>query len=177
MTKDFHNKPFDESTKLKLEIFRKCFREWLPVFIHDQYTEQVFIFDFFAGSGMDSNGISGSSLILLEEIKRYCDNARKKISFLFNEHKKTNISELKRNIPNYVTNCLKQNLCEKCVYDYEIKESDFKQVYYAEETQEILGNKNYGKFILLDQYGFKEIDNDIFLNLINSPKTDFIFFH
>ena len=176
MAKDFHNKPFDESTKLKLEIFRKCFREWLPVFINNQYTEQVSIFDFFAGSGMDSDGTFGSSFILLEEVKKYCENARKKISFLFNEHNKKNNSELKKNIPNYVANCQQQNQCEKCAYDYKIKESKFKEIFYARNTQEILGNKHFGKFILLDQYGFKEIDNDIFLNLIKSPKTDFIFF-
>ncbi|MBN1804832.1 MAG: three-Cys-motif partner protein TcmP [Sedimentisphaerales bacterium] len=176
MATDFHNKSFDESTKLKLEIFRKCFREWLPVFIHDRYTDQVFIFDFFAGSGLDSDGTYGSSLILLEEVKKFCVEAKKKISFLFNENNKKNINELKKNIPNYITNCRKRNLCEKCVYSYEIKEADFKQVFFARETQGILENKNFGKFILLDQYGFKEINNDIFLNLIGSPKTDFIFF-
>ncbi len=37
-------------------------------------------------------------------------------------------------------------------------------------------NKKFGKFILLDQYGFKEITDDVFLKLIESPITDFIFF-
>ncbi|MBN1348416.1 three-Cys-motif partner protein TcmP [candidate division KSB1 bacterium] len=40
----------------------------------------------------------------------------------------------------------------------------------------MLKNNDYGKFILLDQYGFKEIDKDIFLELAYSPRTDFIFF-
>lgn len=40
----------------------------------------------------------------------------------------------------------------------------------------ILNNHKYGKFVLLDQYGFKEIDEDIFKQLISFPKTDFIFF-
>lgn len=39
-----------------------------------------------------------------------------------------------------------------------------------------MNNKKYSKFVLLDQYGFKEVDNDIFRQLINFPKTDFIFF-
>lgn len=34
MAKDINKKEFDEATLLKLEIFRECFREWLPVFIH-----------------------------------------------------------------------------------------------------------------------------------------------
>ena len=180
MAKNFHNKPFDKSTKLKLRIFGECFRAWLPVFIHDKFTEQLFIFDFFAGSGMDSEGIFGSSLILLEEakgeVRKYCASASKKITFFFNEHNKNNISELKKNVSNCIETCLKQNQCKKCVYDYEIKRSDFKTVFNAEKTQEILQNKNFGKFVLLDQYGFKEIDKEIFLNLVKSPKTDFIFF-
>lgn len=40
----------------------------------------------------------------------------------------------------------------------------------------ILANKKFAKFILLDQYGFKQINDDVFLKLINSPTTDFIFF-
>ena len=28
MAKNINNKPFDEGTLLKLDIFRKCFREW-----------------------------------------------------------------------------------------------------------------------------------------------------
>ena len=180
MVKNFHNKPFDDSTKLKLEIFGKCFREWFPVFIHNKYARRIYVFDFFAGRGMDSEGTFGSPLILLEEAKgearKYCINASKKVTFLFNESNKKNNSELRKNVSYYITGCQKQNRCEKCVYDYEIKRSDFKKAFNAEETQEILGNKDFGKFILLDQYGFKEIDSDIFLKLVKSPKTDFIFF-
>ena len=47
---------FDESTKLKLKIFGECFEEWLPVFIQDRITQEIYIFDFFAGSGTDING-------------------------------------------------------------------------------------------------------------------------
>jgi len=180
MANSLYNKPFDESTKLKLEIFGECFRAWLPVFIHDYFTEQIFIYDFFAGSGMDSEGTFGSSIILLKEAKgedrRYCANANKKITFFFNEHNKNNIGELKKNIPNYIETCQKQNQCKNCVYDYKIEQSKFKTVFKAKKTQEILQNENYGKFVLLDQYGFKEIDEDIFLNLVKSPRTDFIFF-
>ena len=105
MAKNFHNNPFDESTKLKLTIFGECFRAWLPVFIHDPFTDQIFIFDFFAGSGMDSEGTLGSSLILLNEARgedrKYCSKANKKITFIFNEHNRNNINELKNNVSNH----------------------------------------------------------------------------
>ena len=43
-------------------------------------------------------------------------------------------------------------------------------------VQNNLFNSEIGKFILLDQYGFKEISENVFLRLIEYPKTDFIFF-
>ena len=69
MTKDINSSPFDEGTKIKLDIFRRCFRKWYPVFVHDLYTKHLFVFDMFAGSGMDTGGAHGSPLILLEEAK------------------------------------------------------------------------------------------------------------
>lgn len=36
MAKDINKKEFTEETKLKLEIFQECFREWYPVFIHNK---------------------------------------------------------------------------------------------------------------------------------------------
>lgn len=39
-----------------------------------------------------------------------------------------------------------------------------------------MNNENYAKFVLLDQYGFKQIDDAVFQQLISFPKTDFIFF-
>lgn len=102
MVKNINNKPFDESTKLKLKIFGECFKVWLPVFIHDKFTKQVFIYDFFAGSGTDIDGVFGSPLILLEEAKgenkKYCSKAGKKITFIFNENIKKKNIELTKNV-------------------------------------------------------------------------------
>jgi hypothetical protein len=54
MAKDINKDVFPDETILKLDIFAKCFREWLPVFIYDRFTKGIFIVDFFAGSGLDS---------------------------------------------------------------------------------------------------------------------------
>jgi len=69
MAKDINKNSFDEATKLKLTIFGECFKEWLPVFLHNRYTQSVYIYDFFAGSGTDAEGHNGSPLILLTEAK------------------------------------------------------------------------------------------------------------
>lgn len=180
MAKNINEKPFDEATKLKLDIFGDSFKEWLPVFINDRFTNQVFIFDFFAGSGKDSVGNNGSPLILLEKAKgdnkQYCKAINKSIHFIFNEPLENKSQDLNKNVEKFISKCVKKNGCGKCVYNYQVLKSEFQEIFKNDQIQGILNNKKIGKFILLDQYGFKEINDDIFLKLIEYPKTDFIFF-
>lgn len=180
MVKNINEKPFDEATKLKLKIFGESFEEWLPVFIHGKFTKQVFVYDFFAGSGKDIEGSLGSPLILLDKAKganrKYCNNANKIIHFTFNENIKKKCDELNLNVNNHIAVCREKNNCNECVYECKVNQSDFKSFFQDSATQKILCNKDFGKFIILDQYGFKEIDNNVFLQLISFPQTDFIFF-
>ncbi|MBC7798113.1 MAG: hypothetical protein H7Z37_14675, partial [Pyrinomonadaceae bacterium] len=66
--KDLHEKPFDDSTIVKLEMFEDYAQEWIPTFVM-QNTSTICIFDFFAGTGYDKNGIAGSAIRILEKIK------------------------------------------------------------------------------------------------------------
>jgi three-Cys-motif partner protein len=67
----FHNKPFDEGTLTKLQIFELYAREWLPVFLSSEKPSrsEVHLADFFAGPGTDSKGVLGSPLRLLNQLK------------------------------------------------------------------------------------------------------------
>ena len=71
--KDINSKAFDEGTLLKLNIFRECFREWLPVFLYGKGIERICIYDLF---GYDTEGNPGSPMILLDEVRgnnrQYC---------------------------------------------------------------------------------------------------------
>lgn len=69
MAKDINRSEYTEETKLKLDIFRKCFREWYPVFLHAPNITHLFVYDMFAGSGKDAIGNYGSPLILLQEAR------------------------------------------------------------------------------------------------------------
>jgi three-Cys-motif partner protein len=185
MAKDINKDEFPEETKLKLDIFSECFREWFPVFLNNRYITKVYIYDFFAGSGTDANGNWGSPVILLNEAKGedrcYCNRVRKggkEIYFVFNENNNAKHKMLEKNIKDHMSQCSKENCNkEKCVYSYgDIAQSEFKEMFQALEFTDILKHKDYGKFILLDQYGFSQVDKDIFLRLVDAPKTDFIFF-
>lgn len=179
MTKDINKKAFDEATKLKLNIFGECFEEWLPVF-NNNYTDQVYIFDLFAGSGKDINNVMGSPLVLFDKAKgknrKYCLKKNKDTRFIFNELKKDKSEELEQNIKLHLEQCKDDNNCGGCVYRYKVVNSDFKNFFSDKETLSIFENNKTGKFILLDQYGFKQIDEEVFKQLISFPKTDFIFF-
>jgi len=180
MNHNFHNQPFDKATKLKLEIFSECFREWLPVFIFRNDIEKIFIYDFFAGAGTDSDGYPGSPLKLLNEAKgegcKVCNSLNnKEIIFAFND--KTKSAELEKVVTNYLNTCMTENCKQKtCRYSCHFAKYDFKEAFEREKVKQILHNKKYAKFILLDQFGFSQVDENVFKELTYSEVTDFIFF-
>jgi three-Cys-motif partner protein len=180
MAKDINKTVFDEATKLKLNIFGECFEEWLPVFNNDLYTKAVYVFDFFAGSGTDTENNPGSPLVLLDRAKgtnrKYCLNAKKEIKFLFNEGESDKSKELIQNVIQYIEQCKKDNKCNGCIYQYRVENYNFQDIFSNIGITNIFKSKEFGKFILLDQYGFSQIDEQIFKQLISYQKTDFIFF-
>ncbi len=180
MAKNINKTTFDEATKQKLEIFGDSFKEWLPVFIHDKYTDAVFIFDFFAGSGTDADNNPGSPLILLDKAKgenrKYCSKAQKTIKFFFNEGSVRKSNKLQENTDAFIEQCKKANSCLQCVYEYRILNYDFQELFSNTAIKKVFENNNIAKFVLLDQYGFSQINEDVFKQLISFPKTDFIFF-
>nr|WP_320038143.1 three-Cys-motif partner protein TcmP [uncultured Bacteroides sp.] len=186
MTKDINRDVFSEETKLKLDIFRECFREWFPVFLHNPYISRIYIYDLFAGSGKDAEGTFGSPLILVEEAKgnekQHCRflnrNGKPLILFGFNEKLPKKKQLLEENVSQEISNCQLDCDLQECVFKHScyFESKDFKELIQNKNVLSALENNDYGKFILLDQYGFKQITDDVFIKLINSPKTDFIFF-
>ena len=180
MAKNINKSVFDEATKKKLEIFGESFEKWLPVFIYDKYTTQVSIFDFFAGSGTDIENNLGSPLILLDKAKgenrKYCANAKKPIKIIFNEGQIRKSSDLRQNTGDFIEQCKRANNCSNCVNEYHILNYDFQKLFNNPDLKRVFENRNIAKFVLLDQYGFSQINEEIFKQLISFPKTDFIFF-
>lgn len=180
MAKNINNSAFDDATKLKLDIFGECFEEWFPVFLHSPWYKKLYIFDFFAGSGKDLENNSGSPLVLLDKAKgtdrKYCISKKKEIKFLFNEGEQDKSEELKQNVEQYIVQCKQENNCTDCIYQYRVENYNFQEIFSNSAITNIFNNKEFGKFILLDQYGFSQIDEQIFRQLISYSKTDFIFF-
>jgi len=168
MAKDFHNKPFDDETILKLEIFRGYTREWLPVFLAKKTFLSINIFDFFAGPGRDSNGTKGSPLIIIDELKKYLETPSLPvvsdvvIRVLFNDSDQDKVALLRKEISREDT------------FTVEITNLSFEESFAAQ--RDVLKSPSAVKLVILDQSGVKQITQNVFRQLVNLPSIDFMFF-
>lgn len=166
--KDLFQKPFDDGTIDKLQIFEDYFKEWLPVFISRQEIiwHEIQIFDFFAGEGTDVNGTFGSPMRILSILNRNKELILKsgvKIKVVINEFDKEKYKSLEQNL-NSVT--------DNSIYILKTSNSDFVQVF----NEYFDSMKKTANFLFLDQNGIKQITEEIFSKLIALKQTDFLFF-
>ena len=167
----FHAKPFDESTLLKLEIFRGYIREWLPVFLTKTDFWQVHVFDFFAGPGSDVKGSPGSPLVILEELdtfmreRSHLVGETASVTLHFNDENPDHIEQLKT----VVASRASPGFCK-----VQFSEQDFSEALAAEMAT--LRQLNTANLVLLDQFGMKHVTPDVFRKLVDCPTTDVLFF-
>lgn len=170
MAKNFFDKPFDEGTKLKLEIFKGYFKEWLPVFISRKEIiwSTINIFDFFAGGGQDVNGLEGSPLIVLNELSKennskFILEKKMKINVCFNEKDDKNFESLKS---------LAESKKNDALFSLEVHNKDFRALFDEKYEQ----MQNATNFLFLDQFGIKEISPEVFKKIIDVKPADYMFF-
>jgi len=164
--RDLHNKPFDEGTKTKLEIYRSYVRAWLQVFLHaDAFGRKPLqFFDFFCGPGEDSTGEPGSPLILIDELlaERTKINERvHDIRISFNDQDSAKIDSLKQ-------------LCGKKSLPWQPR---FECLDFADAFKKLKSEIGaHPSLVFIDQSGVKHITRDVFNVLTKAATTDFIFF-
>jgi three-Cys-motif partner protein len=171
VAKKFHNRPFDQETRLKLDIFRGYVREWIPVFLLKRTFSRVCIYDFFAGPGYDSNHTPGSPVIIRDEVDRYLhDDTRPKavgidLKLYFNDNDKSNFEQLQLEVAGWPP---------PLPYNIQLENKDFIEA-FQEELPSILDYQS-ANLMILDQFGVKYVTGDIFQQIIACPATDVIFF-
>ncbi|NLN91904.1 MAG: three-Cys-motif partner protein TcmP [Candidatus Hydrogenedens sp.] len=171
----FHEQPFDLATQLKLEILQGYLKEWLPVFLSKSSYPEIHIYDFFAGEGEDSAGRKGSPLIILDSVREYF--ATPKITrvtnvniFLhFNDVDEKKIEKLKKLIDKRDDEPLFQNQVQ-----VNYTSQDFKTC--LEANIRSISAKRSANLIFIDQFGIKEMRQDLFKALVNCDTTDILFF-
>ncbi len=173
-SEDFHEKPFDEGTLTKLEIFQLYTREWLPVFLSREvdYIRGVHLFDFFAGPGTDSEGTPGSPLRTLTVLREYSAIpnlhawGRTPVEVHFSDATLWKIRTLKSlvaseswRIPGVTAHIARASFIDALT-----------------AAAPILEARDQAKLLLIDQFGVSEVTPAVFQRLTSFPRTDFLFF-
>ncbi len=185
MTKDIHAKPFNEGTRIKLELFKLYLRHWLPVFVKRK-DRRIEIFDFFAGEGYDSGGNPGSPIIILDELKPYCEQFKinqTEVSLGFNDANKKKFNILQNNANKKLFVCAEQKkygFCKNtdklnCPFSINYLNEDFNDL-FVKKYDHFLKTQAIPRFLFIDQYGIKHVNQTVFKQLANLKQTDFLFF-
>jgi len=170
MGRDFHSKPFDEGTKLKLKLFEKYIKEWLPVFlVSPNYLTRINIFDFFCGPGQDLNKNPGSPLITIKALHPYFSKIIKNsltVNLFLNEKSERKLRAL-------------QSLISTLKYDNKPINIEYSSYEFAEAFEKcypLMKRVRTANFLFLDQTGIKQVTKEIFRKIADIPATDFLFF-
>lgn len=173
--KDLHEDPFDASTIAKLEIFEDYAQAWLPTFIMNG-VEKLCIFDFFAGTGYDKNGIEGSPIRILNKIKEQIGNIfqkRVKVKVYFNEWEPNKKEQVKFKLLTIACNeFLDLNPEVKRAVELELLNEDFESLF--PKLLPII--RQLPSLVYLDQNGIKFLSDKYFLELEKTNQTDFLYF-
>lgn len=173
MSDRFHAKPFDESTQTKLEIFQLYTREWLPVFLARArpIRSEIHLFDFFAGPGTDVDGVPGSPLRILDELKKARHHQLQgwgnvQIGVHFFDQDRSKIARLEDTV-----RPLRSELSELTI---EIEARAFEDAFRA--MRPVLVSRTAAKLVLIDQFGVDVVSDDVFRQLVSFPTCDILFF-
>jgi three-Cys-motif partner protein len=170
---DFHEKPYDAGTLVKLRIFELYTQEWVPVFVSQPAPKfnEIHIFDFFCGPGTDSDGVWGSPLRILTQLRNYQQKGMagwdkvRIVVHLFDENPEKITS---------VKSFLSADDWQVIGVEVDCRPLQFRVA--LEEHQSLLSDYTKAKLLIIDQYGVDEVSDDVFRLLIGFQTTDFLFF-
>jgi three-Cys-motif partner protein len=172
-TDRFHEQPFDEGTLTKLEIFQLYAREWLPVFLSspEPIWKEVHLFDFFAGPGADAEGVPGSPIRLLEELRQakargFHGWSKVRTAAHFFDENPSKINQLWTK-----TRPLMNELSDVTL---EIEAKNFHTAFPG--SRRTLASRDAAKLVLIDQFGVDFVSDDVFKELVSFPTCDVLFF-
>lgn len=174
-TKNLHDHPFDEGTIIKLEIFEDYLKEWLPTFVMSHANSDIWIFDFFAGTGRDIDGVAGSPIRILQQIKGQSGNIfqRKcKIKVCLNEYDSAKYTSLKQSCEQYINENDDLNRLYNKYLFLQFHNNDFAELF--PKYHSIIST--YPSLIFLDQNGMKFMADRYLSDLERLPQTDFLYY-
>jgi three-Cys-motif partner protein len=169
----FHKEPYDAGTLTKLKIFEFYAQEWIPVFTSSSEPpfDEVHIFDLFCGPGTDSNGVYGSPLRILDQLRRY---QRKGMAGWSKVRIIVHLSDSQQGKVDELLSILSDPAWNVPGVVVEAKTVEFKEALIIHRS--VLENPRAAKLVIIDQFGVDEVTDPVFRYLISLSTTDFIFF-
>lgn len=174
-TRNLHDHPFDEGTIVKLEIFEDYLKEWLPTFVMSHADNDIWVFDFFAGTGRDLNGIAGSPIRILQQINGQAGNIfqkRCKVHVCLNEYDTSKFNSLKQCCEHYIGEEKELSRLYNKYLFLQFHNEDFAELFpkchstiYAHPA-----------LVFLDQNGMKFLADKYLSDLEKLPQTDFLYY-
>jgi len=184
MAKNINSEEYDAGTLVKLEVLSKFTTEWLYVILNQSYVDKFYLYDFFAGSGHDTNGHEGSPLIMLKRLTDNCNKMRAAgqiVELIVNDNMPSKIKILKTKCEEHISKCAEKNNCPyhknlcPCSVSIRYESRDFKDL-FSQEYDHLISEKNPFSLMFIDQYGIKEVDGPVFERLSRLKRADIIFF-
>jgi three-Cys-motif partner protein len=170
MSKNLHEKPFDETTIAKLEIFEDYAQAWIPTFV--MYGDPVIcIFDFFAGTGYDKGGVPGSPIRILRKLQEQIAQIHQKkvkAKVFFNEFDPKKHEQLSQACADFLSS---HPELERAI-ELQITKEDFPACF----NQLLPFIKEYPSLVYLDQNGIRFLSDRYLLELEKTTRTDFLYF-
>ena len=171
-SKKLRDKPFSESTVAKLGIFEDYTQAWIPVWS----ASTIHIFDLFAGTGYDKEGVPGSPIRILNKIKehlQYLIERKTRIVVHLNEFEpkekhQENFELLKESITAYE----RQNENVKNAIQIKLYNEDFERLF-----PKLLDSiRSYPSLVFLDQNGIRFLSQTYLNEFANMKQTDVLYF-
>jgi three-Cys-motif partner protein len=138
--------------------------------------ERLWIFDFFAGTGYDINGIPGSPIRILQQIKHQSNNIlqkKVKINVCFNEYDKQKYELLQQACNQFISdNADLQKIEKNNLLKIQYRNGDFSELF----PKTLSTIKEYPSLVYLDQNGMKFLADKYIDDLEKTTKTDFLYF-
>lgn len=168
---DHHRQPYDEGTLCKLKLFEEYAKAWIPTFVMSKCSD-IYIYDFFAGTGRDSDGVPGSALRLLQQIKSQAGNifqTKTRIHLVLNELDACKYATLKSHCEAYVAD---NPILQRLPLDIECYNEDVASLFLKKINQ----MRKNPALVYLDQNGVKFLADKYLLELEKMKTTDFMYF-
>jgi three-Cys-motif partner protein len=158
-------------SQAKLDYYQSYLKRYLPILRLAGFTEKIYIFDVFCGTGIYEDGTKGSPILAFEAIKNSYYNLSGKsltpVCLCANDLDSDKINGVKK----YLSDKNKKKYCDLGFYNKDASEF-LDQIVKFVDTQ----NSASRNLVLIDPYGYKNIKKADLRRLLSKKNTEIILF-